>query len=56
MTFIQLELARLDDALADGVGNPRYAEIYAARQALAWALDPGSARPPMAYLTGTPSG
>jgi hypothetical protein len=55
MTYIEQELARLDGALDNGIGNPRYPEIYAARQALAWALDPGSARAPNAYLTGIPS-
>ena len=57
MTFIEQELARLEGALGSGVECPRFDEIYAARQALAWALDPGSTRAPAAYLlTGTPSG
>ena len=56
MSFIQRELERLERALDSGVGNPRYPEIYAARQALAWAVDPGTARPPCAYLMSTSSG
>ena len=56
MTYIQRELERLERALDYGVGNPRYLEIYAARQALAWASDPGSARSPYGYLMNTFSG
>jgi hypothetical protein len=55
MTHLQQELSRLECALDNGVGNPRYPEIYAARQALAWALDPGATRSPSAYITGIPS-
>ena len=53
MTYIQQELERLERALDNGAGRPRYLEIYAARQALAWALDPGSTRAPGAYFTDT---
>jgi len=56
MTYIQRELERLERALDNGVGNPRYPEIYAARQALAWAVDPESARSPHAYLSDIPVG
>lgn len=56
MTYIQRELERLERALDNGVGNPRYPEIYAARQALAWAVDPEAFRAPYAYLNGTPEG
>lgn len=56
MTYIQRELDRLERALDAGVGNPRYYEIYAARQALAWAVDPGAARSPYGYLMNTFSG
>jgi hypothetical protein len=52
MSFIDRELARLNRALDDGVGNPRYPEIYAAQQALAWVLEPNVARSPFAYITG----
>ena len=56
MGFVKRELAKLSRALDEGVGNPRYPEIYAAQQALAWALEPTGYRAPMAYLTDIPEG
>ena len=53
MGFIDRELARLNRALDDGAGGPRYYEIYAAQQALAWVLEPTLVAPPLAYLTGS---
>lgn len=50
MGIVEREMERLDHALDDGVGNPRYPEIYAARQALAWVLEPTSAIAPLTYL------
>ena len=52
MSFIERELARLNRALDVGADNPRYPEIYAAQQALAWALEPAIAASPMVLLTG----
>ena len=57
MDFIAKELARLERALNNGSKGPRHAEIYAARQAVTWAADPGSTGGPAAYLlTDNPSG
>lgn len=53
MSFVAREMERLNRALDEGVGNPRYPELYAAQQALAWALEPSSAISPYAYLTST---
>ena len=55
MSFIDRELARLNRALDQGAGNPRYPEIYAAQQALAWACDPEAFRAPWDYLSGIPA-
>ena len=54
MSYLEQELARLESALDARADH--YAEIYAARQAIAWAMDPGSTRSPSAYLTGIPAG
>lgn len=51
MGFVSRELERLSRALDGSVGNPRYPELYAAQQALAWALEPASAIAPYTYLT-----
>jgi hypothetical protein len=51
MGFVERELEKLNRALDDGVGNPRYPEIYAAQQALAWALDPEGFQSPSAFVT-----
>lgn len=56
MGYIERELGRLHKALDEGVGDPRYPEIYAAQQALSWALDPQAFRAPMAYLKGIREG
>ena len=41
MSFIQRELDRLSSALRDGQTKPDvYAQVYAAQQALAWAMEP----------------
>lgn len=53
MSFVQREIDRLNGALDDGVGNPRYPEIYAAQQALAWALDPLVIQSPYAFIAGS---
>lgn len=53
MTYIEREIARLERALDSG--GKRHEEIYAARQALAWAGDPETFRAPCLYLTGIPA-
>lgn len=53
MPALQDELDRIGDALRAKPPHPRRAELYAAQQALAWALDPASAARPLAVFTGT---
>lgn len=55
MGFVERELERLNCALNEGVGDPRYPEIYAAQQALSWALDPTGFRSPYNYLFNIPT-
>lgn len=38
--FIERELYRIQDALGETRGTPKYDELYAALTALSWALDP----------------
>ena len=56
MGFIERELARLHKALDGAAGNPRQPEIYAAQQALCWALDPQAYASPFNFVTGTQGG
>ena len=51
MTFVQRELHRLRIALLDH-NHPKYQEIWAAQQALAWALDPSEFAPPFDAIMG----
>lgn len=51
MGFIGRELERLGHALCADPRPEREAELYAAQQALAWALDPAIAMSPYAMLT-----
>ena len=53
MSFVDRELARLNRALDCGVGDPRYAEIYAAQVALAWVSEPSLVASPFDYLSGS---
>lgn len=46
MSFIERELARIERALREPQSDEHYCQLYAAQQALAWALEPeGFARP-----------
>jgi hypothetical protein len=58
MSFIQRELDRIGDALRQPRPNNRYAELYAAQQALIWATDPTDFKSPfdMLGVTSTPEG
>ena len=54
MSFIAREIDRLRAAiLAD---SNRRDELYAAQQALEWALEPGGIRSPYRMITGTQEG
>lgn len=50
MDFIQYELERLGRALWSDPRPERQAELYAAQQALAWALQPNVTMAPYDYL------
>ena len=58
MSFVQRELDRIGDALRQPQPNNRYAELYAAQQALIWATDPTNFKAPydMLVVTSTPGG
>jgi hypothetical protein len=46
MLFIQRELEHIQVALTSAKPSNRYAELYAAQQALLWALDSGTFKAP----------
>ena len=52
MSFIQRELDKISTALSETTG-PQYIELYAAQQALAWALEPDGIRSPFQMVMGT---
>ena len=52
MSFIQRELDKISTALSETTG-PQYIELYAAQQALAWALEPDGIRSPYKMVMGT---
>lgn len=56
MSFIQRELDRIGDALRADLAGNRYAQLYAAQQALAWAMEPDGFAAPSVMLMGTPAG
>lgn len=52
MSFVQREIDRLNGALNSGAGDR--SELYAAQQALSWALEPGGIRSPYEVIIGIP--
>lgn len=56
MGFVERELAKLSRALVSDPDGVRYAELYAAQQALSWSLDPQGFKPPFAMITGIQEG
>ena len=46
MSFIQLEIDRIGNALTSAQPDSRYAELYAVQQALVWALQPAVFKSP----------
>lgn len=54
MSFIQRELDRIGDALRAEPDAGDREQLYAAQQALAWALEPGGLSSPMQMLRGAP--
>jgi hypothetical protein len=55
MSFVQRELDRIGTALQQPQSDNRYAELYAAQQALKWAIEPADFKSPYDMLvTSTP--
>lgn len=58
MGFIERELERISEAVrtrqADQSGTDEYRQLYAAQQALSWALEPDGFRAPFDMVMGTP--
>lgn len=54
MSFIQREIDRIRMALTNGADN--YNELYAAQQALEWALEPTGIKAPYAMIMGFEAG
>lgn len=53
--FVQRELRRIEAALRAEEHAERRQELYAAQQALSWALEPNILRSPVDMLTGIPA-
>jgi len=60
MGFIQRELERISEAVrarqAEHSATDEYRQLYAAQQALSWALDPDGFRAPCDTILDTPAG
>ncbi len=54
MSFIRREIDRIRESLV--ASGPRYDELYAAQQALEWALEPSGTKSPYAMITGIQEG
>lgn len=52
MSFVQRELASIQRAMRDPAHSNRYAELYAAQQALSWAIEPAGFAPASKMITG----
>ncbi len=56
MSFAQRELDRLhSEILKTDENNPAYSQLYAAQQALGWALEPTGAKSPYDMIMGVKS-
>lgn len=55
MKFIEQELERISATLREP-RTAEYDQLYAAQQALSWALDPTVFKSPYDLLNGTPAG
>jgi len=56
MGFIQRELARIAKLLPTLTGTPEYDQLYAAQQALSWALEPNGFKSPIDLVAGIQEG
>lgn len=56
MSFVKRELDRLhSEILKTDENTPAYAQLYAAQQALEWALEPTGAKSPYDMIMGIPA-
>ena len=53
--FVQRELRRIAVALREAPSPECYERLYAAQQALSWALEPNGFASPYDAITGTPA-
>ena len=53
MSFVQREIERVGAALSVPQSTTRYLELYAAQQALMWALEPIGFKPPYDMIVGS---
>lgn len=53
MSFVQREIDRIRSALLADPEGERYQELYAAQQALSWALEPNGFGSPIDVIMGT---
>ena len=56
MSFIQREISKISFALRHTHDGLCYRELYAAQQALEWALEPDGTRSPYRMIMGTHEG
>ena len=54
--FVQREIDRINTALNDEPGGEAYDRLYAAQQALSWALEPQGFKSPFDMIKGTQAG
>ena len=52
MSFIEREMTRINRALVDNPEGSEHDRLYAAQQALAWALEPTGAKSPYDFIMG----
>lgn len=55
MSFIERELEKITQALREPRSADHYDQLYAAQQALSWALEPEGFKRPYDMITGTPA-
>ena len=55
MSFVQRELNRIQKTLVSVINTPEYDRLYAAQQALSWALEPNGAKSPYDLIMDIPA-
>ena len=56
MSFVQRELDKINAEIVKGTTPQRHAELYAAQQALAWAIEPAGIKSPYNQVMGIREG